>query len=257
MQSRWHFSTPHPGEPPGNTRAHIRYNPFPRRLSDPGQMPPRQAQLCPGGDRSRRDGARWPLRAGLAPSGAGRAFPQRQGNRGSAPGGKEGERAAAPPSGERLGEAGAKSRISMRAGLMQITATGSGSSSRRKAKQLQPGLPSPAARHSHRQGRRNKGTEPLSAAATAPTAGWSRGEGRREGGSRRSLAASHPQPPPSLRARPAGLREEVPARLRRTGERRDRGRHRDGGCALPCPVLAGAAAAGRGRRCTCAHCVCV
>lgn len=39
------------------------------------------------------------------------------------------------------GEAGVKSRISMRAGLMQITAIGSSS---RKAKQLQPGLPSSA-----------------------------------------------------------------------------------------------------------------
>lgn len=39
------------------------------------------------------------------------------------------------------GEAGVKSRISMRAGLMQITAIGSSS---RKAKQLQPGLPNSA-----------------------------------------------------------------------------------------------------------------
>lgn len=145
------------------------------------RCPPRQAQLYPGhrqlriGHVSRAGAARGGGRlragsdprcgrdvprgdpAGMVPDGPGRtwlapgalpgaapaaAFPQRRWKSGPATGGREGETAAAaPPSGERLGEAGVKSRISMRAGLMQITATGS---SRRKAKQLQPGLPSSA-----------------------------------------------------------------------------------------------------------------
>lgn len=94
-----------------------------------------------------------PGRAGLAPGAARAGRPARSGpgipaapmeeraRNGRERGGEGETSAAAPPSGERLGEAGVKSRISMRAGLMQITATGS---SRRKAKQLQPGLPSSA-----------------------------------------------------------------------------------------------------------------
>lgn len=140
------------------------------------RCPPGQAQLCPGhrqlrtGRVSAPGAARdsdprcgravpgqsppgWcpmvPARLGwcpMVPAGLGwqpaPAFPQRRWKSGPATGGREGETAAAaPPSGERLGEAGVKSRISMRAGLMQITAT---RSSRRKAKQLQPGLPSSA-----------------------------------------------------------------------------------------------------------------
>nr|XP_027326185.2 serine/threonine-protein kinase DCLK1 isoform X4 [Anas platyrhynchos] len=79
--------------------------------------------------------------------------------------------------------------MSMRAGLMQITASGS---SRRKAKQLQPGLPPQQQLCS--RGRRNKG-------ARAACRGCSRDRSRVVAGGGGEGAA--PQPPPSsLRRRP-------------------------------------------------------
>lgn len=60
-----------------------------------------------------------------------------------------------------------------------------------------------------------KAAEPLSAATPAPTAGWS------GGGREPPLFGRFPfRAAPSLRARPAGLSEEVPARLRRAGKSR-------------------------------------
>lgn len=98
-----------------------------------------------------------------------------------------------------------------------------------------------------------KAAEPLSAATPAPTAGWS------GGGREPPLFGRFPfRAAPSLRARPAGLSEEVPARLRRAGKSR-------AVPVLPRPApqrgcgVRGAGARSRSRsgagRCTCAHCV--
>lgn len=138
--------------PPSSGTALPRAQAAPDQSRLPGRGCPGRRE-APGGQRPAVRPGCGPGRAhpGMVPDGPGRArlaaapaaaFPQRRWKSEPATGGREGETAAAaPPSGERLGEAGVKSRISMRAGLMQITATGS---SRRKAKQLQPGLPGSA-----------------------------------------------------------------------------------------------------------------
>lgn len=103
------------------------------RLRAPGCREGAGGQRAPRTPTARGQGAQ----PGAAPAVA----PQRRGKRVPAKGEREGETGGAALWRESRGEAGVKSRISMRAGLMQITAIGS---SRRKAKQLPPALPSSA-----------------------------------------------------------------------------------------------------------------
>lgn len=117
---------------------------------------------------------------------------------------------------------------------MQITASGS---SRRKAKQLQPGLP--PQQHSAAGGGVTKAPEPLAAAAPAIAAGWSPAAGGKAPLVSR-LPARFAAAPFSFPPRPAGRSEgEAVVGLRRAGE------GGPGGCGRPLRRARGPV--GRGR----------
>lgn len=222
-----------------------------RREAPGGQRPPVRPGCSPG--RSRRDGARWSWQ-----DLAGTRRAARSGSGGGIPATPMEERTRNGR--ERGGDSGGGAALWRAPGrgwceephFNEGRANANHCNRQQQKKGEAAAARAPQQRATARGGV-TKAAEPLSAATTAPTAGWSRGEG----GSCRSLAASHSEPPPSLRARPAGLSEEVPARLRRTGKRWG------WGCACPALPRAGAAACGaagarsrRGaERCTCAHCV--